>query len=172
MDTLRSLKEAIHIRNEFNRIAGPILEHYKTVSKEFIGKKIETLKGLTSKFYDAVQFDRDTIEVKPIEGSKWANLQSAQVTTSYNDLTLRISLCFGDHKGTGCVYEERTFWFGKVENSILISINEDCKASDQILDFETELAKIKKFRELEKLAELAQDKILINKEAYKYLRFD
>jgi hypothetical protein len=169
-DNLRSLKEAIHIRNEFNRIAAPILEHYKEASKPFIGKKIDTQKGLASKFADALKFDRDAIEVKPIAGAKYAKIHHVSAGASYNDLTVRISLCFGDHRGTGCIYEERGFWFGKIENQILISVNDDCKISDTVLDFNEELEKIKAFRALEKLAEEAEEKILINREAYKYLK--
>lgn len=169
MDNLKTLRNAVHIRNEFNRIAAPIVEFIKDASRPFIGKKIDTQKGLAAKYAEAIKFDRESVDVKPIPGTKWAKLQYANVQNSYGDLRVEISICFSDGVN-GCVYESRSYYFGKTEGDILKSINEDCKVSDTVLDFDTELAKIKKFRELEKLAEQAEDKILINREAYKYLK--
>lgn len=170
MENLKDLSDAIHIQNEYRRVAAPIVEHLKEVSKQFIGKKIDTLKGLSSKFAEAIIIDTASIEVKPLPYAKWANVRHLYVRNSYNDLSVKISLCFSDGK-TGCTYEERSWYFGKTENGVLISINDDCKVEILNLDFETELAKIKKFRELEKQMEKAQEKILINREVYKYIRF-
>jgi hypothetical protein len=171
MDNLNRLKNAIHIRNEYNRIAAPILEHVMNVSKQFIGKKIDTLKGLTAKYSEAIKIDRDSIDVKPLPGTKWAKAHFISVQNSYNDLRIEISLCFSDGSN-GCTYESRSFYFGKTENQILVSINEDCKVSNEVLNFETELLKIKTLRKLEKQVEQVQDQILIGREAYQYLRFE
>jgi hypothetical protein len=168
MDSLTGLKNAIHIKNEYNRIAAPILEHVKTVCKQFIGKKIDTQKGLSSKLYDALKFDYKTIEVKPIDGAKWAGVHYVSVQNSYNDLKVEISLCFSDGT-TGCTYEKRTWYFGKTENGILISVDDNYKVDINPIDFDTEVKAILKFNELEKELERAKEKIRIGRETYQYL---
>jgi hypothetical protein len=168
---LQELKNAIHIQNEYFRVAGPILEHVKEQAKKFIGKKIETQTGLGSKFSEALKIDRDSIEVKPLEGAKYAHVHYVVPSCSFNSLSIEISLCFSDGK-TGAVYEKRSWYFGKTENGILVSIDENCKAPTRVLDFETEVKSIKLFREAEKLAEEAEERININREAYRYLTLD
>jgi hypothetical protein len=169
MDSLTGLKNAIHIKNEYNRIAAPILEHVKNVSKQFIGKKIDTQKGLSSKFYDALKFDYKSINVKPVDGAKWANVHYVSTTCSYTDIKVEISLCFSDGT-TGCTYEKRTWYFGKTDGQgILLSVDENYKVDIDPIDFETELKAILKFRELEAQMERAKDKIRIGRETYQYL---
>lgn len=168
---LKNLKNVIHTHNEYYRVAAPILEHIKEVCKQFIGKKIETQKGLSAKFYEAIKINRETIDIKPIPGAKWANLHFTGVKNSYNDLSVEISLCFSNGD-TGCTYEARSWYFGKTENGILVSINDNYKVPVSILDYETELAAIKEFRKLEKLAETAEEKINVNREAYKYISLE
>lgn len=168
---LQHLKEAIHIRNEFNRIAFSIVEQIKEGSKPFIGKKINTQKGLSDKYRDVVKFDinaMEAIKVNPVPGTKWARVHLAFASISYDDLVVKVSICFAKNP-TGCVYEERNFYIGKVENSVLVSINDECNVDQTVLDYETELAKIKKFRELEAEAEKAKQEILVNSDAYQYL---
>nr|WP_288837882.1 hypothetical protein [uncultured Flavobacterium sp.] len=168
----KSLKKAIHIQNEYFRIAGPILEQVKESSKEFIGKKVVTQKGLSSKYYDAVKIDYRNIKVKPIPGATFANVHHVSVRDSYDNLHVEISVCFGEPTVPGCVYESRTWYFGKTENGILTTIHEDVKVPTTVLDYDTELAAIKKFRELEKHADEAEEKINIHREAYKYINLD
>lgn len=169
---LKGLETAILIHNEYYRIAGPILEHIKTECKKFIGKKIQLQKGLSQKLYDAVKIDRDTIKVNPLPGTKWANLHYAGISCSYHDLSIEISLCFSDG-ATGCTYEKRSFYFGKTDdNGVLISIDDNCKAVSEPMDFETELKAIKKYLEAQKIAEDLEDKIRINREAYKYISLE
>lgn len=164
---IQTLKDAIFIHNEYKKIATPILEHIKKVCTNFIGKKIDTQKGLSAKFADAIKIDRESIKVNPLPGTKWANLHFLHVRNSYNDLSVEISLCFSDGS-TGCTYEKHSYYFGKTENGVLLSVNNDCEVYQVTLDFDTELAKIKKFRELEKMAEDARDKILVSRDVYKY----
>lgn len=169
---LKGLENAIFIHNEYYRIAGPILEHIKTECKKFIGKKIQLAKGLSSKLYDATKIDRESIKVNPLPGTKWANLHYAGVSCSYRDLSIEISLCFSDG-GHGCTYEKRSFYFGKVDdNGVLISIDDNCKAESEPMDFETEVKAIKKYLEAQKIAEELEDKIRINREAYKYISLE
>lgn len=166
---LKGLENAIFIHNEYYRIAGPILEQIKHYSKPFLGKKIQLQKGLSSKLYDATKIDRDTIKVNPLPGTKWANLHYAGISCSYRDLSVEISLCFSDGNN-GCTYEKRSFYFGKVDdNGVLISIDDNCKAESEPMDFETEVKAIKKYLEAKKIAEDLEDKIRINREAYKYI---
>lgn len=169
---LKSLSNAIHMRNEFNRVAAPIVEFVKEQSKPFIGKKIGTLKGLAAKYAEAVHIDRDKHKVNPLPGTKWAKMHLTYTSVSYGDVQIKISICFSDGS-TGCTYRDRTFYFGKIDDDQkLISINEDCKPDSRVLEYDTELAKIKTFRELEKKAEDAKDEILIDREAYQYIGLD
>ena len=85
-----------------------------------------------------------------------------------NDLKVEISLCFSDGT-TGCTYEKRTWYFGKTENGILISVDDNYKVDINPIDFETEVKAILKFRELEAQMERAKDKIRIGRETYQYL---
>lgn len=178
MDNLKDLSDAIHKLNEYRRVARPILARIKELSKPFVGKKIQTLQGLSSKFNEAIKAEYETLKatvVKPLPYAKWASIHAIYVENRYNDLQVKISVCFSNGS-TGCSYEERTFYFGKVENGVLTEIKADsdpsCQISDMVLDYDTELAKIKEFRRLEKQAENAQDKILVNREVYKYITFD
>lgn len=164
----KELQNAIHIRNEFNRVAAPIVEHAKEISKKFIGKKINTQKGLSEKFRSAFNFDHKSIQVTPIEGARWANVSRVYMSNSYSDLQIEIQLCFSDGT-TGCTYESRTYYFGKTQNDVLVSINDDCKVSSEVLDYITELNAIITFRELEKAMENAKDKIRIGSEVYQYI---
>lgn len=170
-DEYQELRDYIHMQNEFARIAGPILEHYKEASKPFIGKKIVTQKGWIAKYGEAINFDRESIEVKPLPHAKWANIQNTYLDVFNNkDLTLQISLCFSDGT-TGCTYKKHTFWFAKIENSILVSIDDNVKCDWAPLDFELELSKIKKYRAIEKRAKAAQDDINVPEDIYKYFDF-
>jgi hypothetical protein len=168
---LKGLANAIHIHNEYYRVAGPILEHIKQVCKQFIGKKIKTQKGLSSKLYEATKIDKASIEVKPLPSTKWANLHYVSLSCDYNDLSVEISLCFSDGT-TGCTYEKRSWYFGKADGEILVSIDDSYKVPTTVLNFEQELAAIKEFRRLEKLAEAAEEKINIGREAYKYISLE
>lgn len=169
---LKGLETAIFIHNEYYRIAGPILEHIKTECKKFIGKKIQLQKGLSQKLYDATKIERDSIKVNPLPGTKWASLHYAGISCSYKDLSVEISLCFSDGT-TGCTYEKRSFYFGKTDdNGVLLSIDDNCKAESEPMDFETELKAIKKYLEAQKIAESLEDKIRINREVYKYISLE
>lgn len=169
MDSLTGLKRAIHIQNEYQRIASPILEHVKEVCKQFIGKKVDTQKGLSAKLSEALKYDYKQIEVKPVDGAKWAQVQYVSVTCSYTDIKVEISLCFSDGS-TGCSYEKRTWYFGKTDGQgLLLSVNEDYKVEVNPIHFETELKAILKFRELEEEMERAKEKIRIGRETYQYL---
>lgn len=164
---LTTLKNAIHTKNEFRRIAGLMVEQAKELSKPFIGKKIETLKGLTAKFHEAVVINKD-VKVTPLPIAKWVNIQNAYITTSYSDLKIEISLCFGNGLG-GCIYEEQSFYFGKVEDGVLVSINDDCKVDQTILVFDEQITHIKKLLELQKQIENVKEKIKLPTESYKYI---
>lgn len=168
MDSVTGLKRAIHIHNEYQRIAAPILEHIKEVCKQFIGKKVNTQKGLSSKLSEALKYDYKSIEVKPVDGAKWAHVHYVSVQCCYHDIQVEISLCFSNGT-TGCTYEKRTWYFGKTENDILISVNDDYKVEVKPIDFDQEVNAILKFRELEEAMEQAKDKIRIGRETYQYL---
>jgi hypothetical protein len=169
---LKELETAIFIHNEYYRVVGPILEQVKAECKKFIGKKINLQKGLSQKLYDATKIERDSIKVNPLPGTKWAHLHYAGLECLYRDLSIEISLCFSDGK-TGCTYEKRSFYFGKVDdNGVLISIDDNCKAESEPMDFKTELQAIKNYLEAKKIAEDLEDKIRINREAYKYLSLE
>lgn len=168
---LRGLENAIHIQNEYYRIAGPILEFIKGECKNFIGKKIKTQKGLSQRLLDATKFDRESIEVKPINGAKWARVHYVALSCSYNDLSVEISLCFSDG-GTGCTYEKRSWYFGKAQDDVLVSVDDDYKVPTTVLDFDTELKAIEAYRKAEKLAEAAEEQINIGREAYKYIALE
>lgn len=169
---LKALRNAIHIQNEYYRVAGPILDAIKTASKPFIDKKITTQKGLSAKFADAVRYDKATKEsfvVKPIPGTKWANVHYVSVKDSYNSLSVEISICFSLGE-SGCTYESRSWYFGRTkDDGILHDIDDSCKVLTIILDYDTELKAIKKFRELEQLATNAEEEINVNRDAYKYI---
>lgn len=169
---LKGVERAIFIHNEFFRIAGPILEHIKTESKKFIGKKIQLQKGLSQKLNDAVKIDRDTIQVNPIPGAKHARLHYIIVSCSYHDLSVEISLSFSDGQ-TGCIYEKKSFYFGKVDDSgVLLSIDDNCKAESEPMNFETELKAIADYLEAAKLAEQLEDKIRLSRDHYKYVSIE
>jgi len=169
---LQTLANAIHIHNEYNKIAAPIVEYIKGVCKTFVGKKVQTQKGLSSKFYDVVKVDKETIKVNPIPGTKWAKVHFISVQREYNDIFVEISLCFANGK-EGCVYEKNTWYIGKIDdNGILLSVNDNCKVPVLVLDLETELQAIKELRKAEKAVEIAKEKININHEAYKYIDFE
>ena len=169
---LKGLEKAIFIHNEYYRVAGSILEQIKHYSKPFLGKKIQLVKGFSQKFSDAVRIDRDTIKVNPLPGTKWASLHYVGVSCSYRDLSVEISLCFSDGT-TGCTYEKRSFYYGKTDDvGTLISIDDNCKADSEPMDFETELKAITEYRKAEKIADELQDKIRINREAYKYISIE
>lgn len=159
MNSTNQLKKVIHIQNEYQRIAAPILEHVKNVSKQFIGKKIDTQKGLSSKFYDALKFDYKTINVKPVDGAKWAHVHYVNVNCSYTDIQVEISLCFSNGD-TGCTYEKRTWYFGKTDGQgNLLSVDDNYKVDIDPIDYEQEKQAILKFNELEKELERAKEKI-------------
>lgn len=164
----KHLRNLIEIHNEYLRIAKPILEHVKEVSKQFIGKKISTLKGLSAKYAEVISFNRDSIEVKPLTGAKWAKVRSVYVHTNYNSLVVEIKLCF-DTESNQCIYEDRSYYFGKMEGDILKSIDDDCHVVENVLEYDKELAAIKEFRKLEKLATQAEDKIKVSRDAYTYI---
>lgn len=169
MDSVTGLKRAIHIQNEYQRIASPILEHVKQVCKQFIGKKVDTQKGLSSKLSEALKYDYKQIEVKPVDGEKWAQVHYVSVTCRYTDIQVEISLCFSDGT-TGCTYEKRTWYFGKTDGQgTLLSVNDDYKVEINPIDFEQEVKAVLNFRELEKAMEEAQSKIRIGRETYQYL---
>lgn len=174
-DKLKSLRNEVHIQNEYRRVAAPILERVKELSKQFIGKKIVTLKGLSAKYTDVVSLpreEREAIKVKPVDGAKWASVQSAYVRESYKSMLVEIKLCFSDG-GHGCFYEERSWYFGKTdENGILLSVDDDCKVSADVLDYNTELMAIKKYLEAQRLADIAEEEIQIGKDAYKYISLE
>jgi hypothetical protein len=169
---LKGLERAIFIHNEYYRVAGPILEHVKTECKKFIGKKIQLQKGLSQKLYDATKIDRDSIKVNPLPGTKWASLHYAGISCSYKDLSVEISLCFSDGT-TGCTYEKRSFYFGKVDDSgVLISIDDNCKAESEPMNFEAELKAIADYLKAAKVAEQLEDKIRLSRDAYKYVSIE
>ena len=169
---LKGLETAIFIHNEYYRVAGPILEHVKNECKKFIGKKIQLVKGLSSKLYDATKIERDSIKVNPLPGTKWASLHYAGIQCNYHDLSIEISLCFSDGN-TGCSYEKRSFYFGKTDdNGVLISIDDNCKAESEPMSFETELQAITEYLKAAKVAEQLEDKIRIGREAYKYIALE
>lgn len=168
------LKDAVHIQNEYQRVAAPILEKIKEISKLFIGKKIDTLRGLTAKYSEALnqvssaEF-RKAIQVKPLDGAKWANVDRILFYNSYNDLRVEIGLCFS-YGDTGCEYETHSWYFGKTENGILMSVKDDCFIEVRPLDYQQELAAIKNFRIFEEQMERAKDKIRVSSDVYKYMR--
>jgi len=169
---LKGVETAILIHNEYYRVAGPILEKVKAASKNFIGKKIQLQKGLSSKFYDAVKTERDSVKVNPLPGTKWANLHYAGVSCSYNSLSIEISLCFSDGT-TGCSYEKRSFYFGRVDDSgVLVDIDDNCKAESAPMDYETELNAIAEYLKAAKVAEQLEDKIRLYRDAYKYVSIE
>lgn len=170
MDSKTQLKRIIHIQNEYQRVSAPILERVKEISKQFIGKKVDTQKGLAAKFNDALKFDYKTIEVLPVDGAKWAHVHYVSVRCSYTDIQVEISLCFSDGT-TGCTYEKRTWYFGKTDgNGVLLSVNDDYKVLIDPIDFDTEVKAIIRFNELELQLEQAKNDIRTRycSEYYKY----
>lgn len=169
---LKGIETAVLIHNEYYRVAGPILEQVKTECKKFIGKKIQLQKGLTQKLKDATKIERDSIKVNPLPGTKWANLHYAGISCSYKDLSIEISLCFSDGN-TGCTYEKRSFYFGKVDdNGVLISIDDNCKAESVPMNFETELKAIAKYLMAVSVAEELENKIRLYRDDYKYVSIE
>jgi hypothetical protein len=170
MSAINHLKRTIHIQNEYNRIASPIIRFVNEVSKNFVGKKVATLKGLTQKFKQAVEIDRKSIEVTPLPGCEFARLHMYYVTTEGSDLTVKIDLAFSDSKGH-TIYEKNTYYVGKVSTNdgTLISVNQ-LSIDREPLEFEKELAKIKRFRELEAEAQKAKEKIGVYSDAYRYIQ--
>jgi hypothetical protein len=168
---LKGIETKVFIHNEYYRIAGPILEHIKEVCKQFIGKKIKTQKGLTQKLRDASRVDRDTIKVNPLPGTKWANVHYVILSCDYNDLSVEISLCFSDGS-TGCTYEKHTFYFGKTDGEILVSIDDYYIAHSEPMDFQTELKAIAEYLKAAKVAEELEDKIRLYRDDYKYVSLE
>jgi hypothetical protein len=72
MEIYKELKNAIHVRNEYNKVAAPVVEYAKEIAKQFIGKKIETQKGISEKLRSMFNFDKTSIAVTPIDGAKQA----------------------------------------------------------------------------------------------------
>lgn len=169
---LKGIERAVFIHNEYYRVAGPILEHVKEQCKKFIGKKIQLQKGLSQKLYDATKIERDSIKVNPLPGTKWASLHYAGIQCNYHDLSIEISLCFSDGE-TGCSYEKRSFYFGKTDdNGVLISIDDNCKAESEPMDFETELKAIAEYLKAAKIAEDLEDRIRVSRDDYKYISIE
>lgn len=169
---LKVIEKAVFIHNEYYRVAGPILEHIKNECKKFIGKKIQLQKGLSSKLYNATKIDRNSIQVNPLPGTKWANLHYAGISCSFKDLSVEISLCFSEGE-SGAFYEKRSFYFGKTdENGVLISIDDNCKAESEPMDYETELKAIADYLKAAKLAEKLEEKIRLYRDSYRYVSIE
>lgn len=163
------IKREIFIHNESNRIATPILAKVKELAKPFIGKKIDTLKGLSAKFGEVLKIDNKSITVNPLPNTQWASVQNCYVSTSSNDLKLTVDLCFSTGDG-GCTYDKSTFYFGRVDDKgILTEIKDDCHVSEKVLDFDTEIAKINQYVALRKQADKIKSTIQVSSDAYKYL---
>lgn len=166
------LERYIHMHNEFYRIVSPVVEKYKEISKAFIGKKIETQSGLTVKFaelFEGVKLSKENTKVKPFPGWNWAYVHRCYLSVDFNMLKLNIAFSFQSDVHGG-IYKEHTFYFGKVKNCILESIDENCRVGEDFeLDYETELQKIKTFIVLREKADSAKDEINAGSETYKYL---
>lgn len=168
----KGLEQAVVQENEMRRVSAIILEHVKTVSKAFIGKKIETQTGLSSKYYDALnmlQF-RD-LKVNPVPGGTYANTHHISVKTDYTSVYVEISVCFDDPNRDGCFYDKNTYYFGKIENGILLSVN-DLKVPAPDLDYFNELGAIMQYRKLEEQLQEAKKAINVGSEAYKYMSLE
>lgn len=172
MSAIKSLERKIFIRNEFNRIAAPLIRFALEASKPFVGKKINTLKGLAAKYHDALKIDRESIEVRTMPGMEYAKLHSFYVSARGGDLTVEIQLMFSKRLD-GCEYEKNTYYIGKVSSDgTLEKLHHDVQIEFEPLDFKTELEKIKRFRELEAIAKEAEDLIRVYRSDYDYINLD
>ncbi len=168
----KTLYTAIVQENEYRRVANIILEHVKSATVPFIGKKIETQTGLTAKYAEALnmrQFDK--MEVNPLPGGNWARIHHISIKFDYANVYVEISLVFGNGNG-GCIYDKQSFYFGKMENGLLASVNENCKVETEVLNYEVELGKIMQYRKAEKEMQDIKSTIRVGSEVYKYMEMD
>lgn len=168
----KTLHSAIVQENEFRRVAAIILEHVKSVSKSFVGKKVETQTGLTAKYAEALNMRQfDEMHVNPVPGATWARTHHVTIKIDGNSIYLEMCICFGEPKRDGCFYDRKTYYFGKLENGILISVN-DLRVPAPDLDYNNELGKIMQFRKLEKELEEVKSSIRVGYEAYRYMNIE
>lgn len=146
-----------------------IANDLKAKLQPFLGKKVITLKGLSSKLCEVNILKS---EPKPMQKGHFAKMQNSYITNEYGNLVLKLSICLNggsyDDNTYYCQYFNKTIELGKLNGDVLESIVEKIEIPKP-LNFDDEMEKIKKYKVLAEQAEQAKSAIKLPEHLYRYL---
>jgi len=150
----------IHYENELLKIHNKLTEKVIPQLQEFMGKKITTLKGLSSKVTDKIHFpDFNVIPLK----DGYAKLNYCYLYSYYNSLYIKYSIVFNggsyDDNTYYCDYRDSILYVGNINDNILDKI---CEITiTPLINEKMELEKIEKYFDLKKQMDEIHSRILI-----------
>lgn len=164
--TKKGLILEIHGKNEINRIGKEILTDLLPQLQKYVGIKIDTQKGFSSKFkYKILE-----PSVKPLEVGHFASLHNYYLDCGNFDLKLKVKICLNggkyEDKTYYCQYFDQVFYLGIMENLTLISLESlekqiDYYSLNEVINLDNEISKIEEYKTLKKELETLKGSIKI-----------
>jgi hypothetical protein len=168
---LEHLKHGVIMVNDARTFFNREVPKIQAILKPFLGKKVLNADGsIAKKLNDLIKFDE--VLLKPFEEDGRGTLDAYMSVTSYN-VRIQAKLCYNggsyDVKPSTayCVYHDAIKYVGRVEDGILISLEE--LEEVPLLDFETELKQYCIIEELKEKLKIEEEKLfyeLRNKRRY------
>lgn len=175
-DFKQDFEREIITQNAFKQYAKKAIAEYLPKLEQFVGKKILLADGSKAKIFNI----SGETPVEKIEGM-FVSLQLFSIKSAYGQIELTISLCFsgGSYNVKPATawtkYINKQFTIGKSQDGqILVSVEnfEDIVKNyqlDDLMNFEQEIEKVRKYKNLQQQADDAKREIKIDSNFYKYL---
>jgi hypothetical protein len=166
MNNIERNKLEIHGKSELNRVAKEVLTDLLPQLQKYVGIKIATQKGFSSKFVYKINEPK----VKPLENGHFASSQNSYLNFTQYDLKLRVKICLNggkyEDKTYYCQYFDFTYYIGKMEDSKLISLNSlDSLINDyylnETIDLDEQNKLIEQYKAMKNQLKTLKDKIKI-----------
>lgn len=150
---IKKLELQAYGKNELRRIARIEIENVLPQLQKYIGKQINTQSGMSKKFV-ITKLDP---KPQPMPGG-FASLHVNSISTSYNSLVLKMSICLSggkyEDKTYYCQYFDQTFYIGEMNVFTLVKVCEFKEVAnngqlDDLIVVNEEVEKIERFKQLE-----------------------
>lgn len=166
MNDIKQNKIEIHGKSELNRVAKEVLTDLLPQLQKYVNTKIDTQKGKSRKFVYSLL----SPSVKPFEVGHFASLHNCYLDCSTHSLKLKVNICLHggkyEDKTYYCQYFEQTFYIGKMENFILVSLDSlDSLINDyslnETINLDEQIKLIEQYKAMKKQLETLKSKIKI-----------
>ena len=168
---MKNLNLRVHAANELNKVSKKELQSVLTQLEKYKGEKIYNIDNSLTKKTPVKHLKHI---VKPFNRGH-AITQSIYLKNTGHSLWLNITVCLNggsyEDKTNYCIYLKKSFYLGKLDNNILVDVENFDKLSENYnlskrINSKTEQAKINKSIKLHKELENVRNSILIDTEKY------